>query len=357
MTRPRIALVLGTSTGGVGVHVQSLTRHLVAQGWPVTLCAPASTLALFDFSAARTVAVPIRSAGREMLAVPALRRGTADAALVHAHGLRAATAALLPFARPGPTPVVVTWHNAVLTGGARGAVLGAGERFVARHATVNLAASSDLAVRIDDLGGVVQMAPVAAPRPIPLRSRATVRAELGLTQGQALVVSIGRLHPQKAHDVLIHAAAGWSRRMPAPLVVIAGDGPQQAELADLIRDTGAPVRLLGRRTDVADLLAAADVVALASRWEARPLAVQEAMALGAAVVATDVGGVAQLVGDGAVLVPGGNVAALGAALEELLNDAAERTELGRRAQRQAATWPDENDTVRACVAVYERLLG
>ena len=359
MSRPRIALVLATSTGGVGVHVQSLTRHLVAAGWPVTVCAPASTLALFDFAGARTTVVPVGSAGREPFAVPALRHATGDAALVHAHGLRAgAAAALTALITASPRPLVVTWHNAVLANGLRARVLGAGERFVARRATLNLAASADVAARISRLGArAVEMAPVAAPAPVPARTAAAVRAELGMTDGRPLIVSVGRLHPQKAVDVLIGAAARWSQRGVPPLVVVAGDGPLHAELAQSIAQTGAPVRLLGRRTDVADLLAAADVVALASRWEARPLAVQEAMSLGRAVVATDVGGVAALVGDGAMLVPSGDVGALSTAVARLLDDPAERADLERKALLQARTWPTEDDTARACVAVYQRLLG
>lgn len=362
MTEPtsarRIALVLGTSTGGVGVHVQSLATRLVAAGWPVTVCAPPSTLAVFDFGGVRIAHVPIRSApGLEALAVPALRRATADAALVHAHGLRAGTGAALAGGWHRSKPLVVSWHNAVLAGGARGAVLAAGERFVARSANINLAASADLGARIAAVGGRVELAPVAAPSPQPRRPASAVRADLGLRTDQLLVVSVGRLHRQKAHDVLIRAAAQWTGRSLAPLVVIAGDGPQRTELQMLIGATGAPVRLLGRRTDVADLLSAADVAVSTSRWEARPLAVQEAMALGAAVVATDVGGVAELVGDGAVLVPVGNVEALGAALERLLDNAGERAELSRRGRQQASTWPDEDDTARGCAAVYEELLG
>ena len=354
-------MVLGTSTGGVGVHVESLVRKLVDNDWPVTVCAPASTLALFDFAGARTRVVPIRSAGLELLAVPALRRALRDAAVVHSHGLRAGTAAVLANARP----LVVTWHNAVLAAGARAIVLRAGERLVARRADVNLAASADLAGRIRRLGGRdVQLAPVAAPVPVVRRPAAQVRAELGLgavASGgdgyRPLVVSVGRLHPQKAHDVLVRAAARWTALAVPPLVVLAGDGPQHAELSALIAATGAPVRLLGRRADVGDLLAAADVVVLASRWEARPLAVQEAMALGRAVVATDVGGVAELVGDAALLVAAGDVDSLAAAVADLLADPARRIELGRRALARAGTWPSEQDTARACADVYRRLLG
>jgi glycosyltransferase involved in cell wall biosynthesis len=359
VTGARVALVLGTSTGGVGVHVLSLARRLTADGWPVTVCAPESTHRVFDFGAAGAdlETVPIRGAGLEVFAAPSLRRAVRDASIVHAHGLRAGTTAVL--ARS--SPLVVTWHNAVLAGGPKGAVLALGERLVARGAQVNLAASSDLAARITERGGRdVRLAPVAAPRPRRQRSVSETRAEFDLQSERGdrpLIVCVGRLHPQKAQEVLIEAASRWTELDPVPLVVIAGSGPMQATLAAQVRSTGAPVRLLGRRDDVADLLAAADLVVLPSRWEARPLAVQEAMQLGRSVVATDVGGVRGLVDGAAVLIRPGDVDALDGAVRNLLNDAERRAELGQRAIAVAATWPTENAAADAVTAVYQEILG
>jgi glycosyltransferase involved in cell wall biosynthesis len=348
-----VVLVLGTSTGGVGVHVRSLAEFLVAEGWPVTVAAPTSTLDHFDFAAtgAEVAIVPISGPGREALAVPALRRATRRAALVHAHGLRAGTVGVLARRRP----LVVTWHNAVLARGLRARVLGAGEALVARRATINLVASSDLAARVRRLGGHdVRLAPVAPPVPRPQRSVAEVRAELGLSHGQPLVVSIGRLHSQKSHDVLIAAATGWADLGAS--VVIAGEGPERAGLTAMIERADAPVRLLGHRRDVADLLAAADVVVLASRWEARPLVVQEAMRLGRAVVATDVGGVGELVGPGASIVAAGAPTALADAVRGLLQDPAARARLGTAALVQAAGWPGERDSAEQVAGTYRDLL-
>jgi glycosyltransferase involved in cell wall biosynthesis len=361
MTGPaRVVEVLGTSAGGVGVHVRSLAGLLTAGGWAVTVAAPASTQAVFDFTraGAGVVTVPIGGVGRELLAVPALRRAVRGADVMHAHGLRAGTAAVLTrLTRPRAhrAPLVVTWHNAVLAGGLAGRVLGLGERLVARGATVNLGASADLVDRIRELGGRdVRLGPVAPPTPRPHRGPAAVRTELGVEAGRALVVCAARLHRQKGLDVLVDAAA---RLQGDVLVIVAGDGPLRAELQARIEALGAPVRLLGRRDDVADLLAAADLVVLPSRWEARPLVVQEAMALGRAVVATEVGGVAGLVGDGGRLVPPDDVDALARALGDLLDDDDARAELGRRAAAEAATWPTETDTADAVAAVYRELLG
>jgi glycosyltransferase involved in cell wall biosynthesis len=355
---PRVVEVLGTSAGGVGVHVRSLVTQLITRGWTVTVAAPDVTHALFDFAGAQVVTVPIHGAGRELLAVPALRRAMRGAAIVHAHGLRAGLAAVLARATVGPSrrvPLVVTWHNAVLATGVAGRLLGLGERLVARGAGVNLGVSPDLVERIRALGGRdVRLAPVPPPRPVPVRTREQVRAELGLAPGRALVVCVARLHPQKGLDVLLEAA---SRPAGPPLVVIAGDGPLLAELRAAVRRTQAPVRLLGRRGDVADLLAAADLVVLPSRWEGSPLVLQEAMALGRPVVATDVGGVASLAGDGAQLVPGDDADALAAAMAALLADPRERSELGLRAETVAATWPDERASAATIDRLYRELLG
>src|SRR5664279_3135952 len=157
------------------------------------------------------------------------------------------------------------------------------------------------------------------PRPTwPLASPAAaapgqVRAELG-ADGRPLVLCVARLHPQKGLGTLVAAAAAWRAREPVPLTVIAGSGPLEPVLRAQVEAAGLPVRLLGRRTDVADLLAAADVVVLPSRWEARALAAQEALRAGRPLVATAVGGLPALLGNAAVLVPPDDPAALAAAV-------------------------------------------
>src|SRR5690606_7372307 len=98
---------------------------------------------------------------------------------------------------------VVTWHNAVITRGLRGGASRLAERIVAKAADVTLAASGDLAARASAVGAPdVRLAPIAAPLlPPPTRDRATVRAELGVDADTPLVLSVGRLHPQKGYDV------------------------------------------------------------------------------------------------------------------------------------------------------------
>lgn len=351
MAERSVALVLATSTGGVGQHVLSLANYLVRDSFDVDILGPAATEEVFGFAAtgARFTSVEITSRPRpaDLRAIARLRRLTRHADLVHAHGLRAGALAALA----GRRPLVVTWHN--LVEGRAADVVG---RIAARGATVTLGASADLVRRAAALGaGDARFGPVAAPPlPPPQRSRDEVRSELEVGDGQ-LVVAVGRLHPQKRFDVLIDAAARWLYR--DAVVVIAGDGPERPELEAQIRRTAAPVRLLGRRTDVADLFAAADLAVLTSTWEARALVAQEAMRSGVPLVATAVGGMPELVEDGAVLVAPGNVDAFEIACRRLLDDPQAAAALGKRALEVSKHWPDEEESARQVAAVYGELLS
>jgi glycosyltransferase involved in cell wall biosynthesis len=226
---------------------------------------------------------------------------------------------------------------------------------------VTLAASPDLAHRARELGARdVRYSPVAAPARTPLRrDRESVRAELG-ARDRPLVLAVGRLAEQKDYPLLLDAARLLAGRDPVPLVVIAGEGPLRGALARRIEGERLPVRLLGERDDVADLLAAADVVAMTSSWEARPLVAQEALAAGVPLVATAVGGVSDLVGDAALLVApevGAGAAQVAAAVSRVLDSPALAAELVERGRRRAASWPGEDDTVAAVLSAYTAALA
>jgi glycosyltransferase involved in cell wall biosynthesis len=114
----------------------------------------------------------------------------------------------------------------------------------------------------------------------------------------------------------------------------------------------APVSLLGRRSDVPDLLLGADLAVVTSEWEARQLFAQEALAAGVPLVTTAVGGLPGLVDDAAVLIPPDDVDALDKAVRELLADPAKLADYAARGRARAATWPTESDTVDAVRAAY-----
>jgi glycosyltransferase involved in cell wall biosynthesis len=358
----RIGLVLASSTGGVGRHVASLVRGLVEAGHQVTVCGPAAADAQFHFSglgaAFAVVEIPASPQPRDAAAVRGLGRllRTARIDLIHAHGLRAGLVAAL--ARPRECPLVVTWHNQPLATGLRRRVYGPLERFVARSADVTLGASTDLVERIGQLGARdVRLSAVAAPSlPPPSRSPGELREELSIDPDQPVLLSVGRLHPQKGYDTLVAASSRWRARTPRPAVLIAGSGPAYLGLANQISTLRAPVSLLGHREDIADLLALADLAVISSVWEARQLFAQEALRAGVPLVATDVGGLPELLGSDAVLVPPQDVDALDSAVRGLLDDPSLRAGYVARGLARAGTWPTEKDTVAQLIGVYSQLL-
>ncbi|WP_406287833.1 glycosyltransferase family 4 protein [Embleya sp. NBC_00896] len=360
--RLRVVLLLGSAAGGVGVHVASLVRGLSAHGVAVTVAAPAETKAQFAFGAAGARFVPVEIGSSphpfDEATARALREAATGAHVVHAHNLRAALAAAgaLGRRRPGRTPLVLTLHNAVLATGLRAIPAHLMEKRAVRAADVVLGASDDLVDRARHLGaGDARLGPVGAPLlPAPRRDRAAVRAELGGTE-RPILVAVGRLAPQKSYPLLLDAARRWTALDPVPLVAIAGDGPLREDLQARIDAEHLPVRLLGHRDDIADLLSAADVAVLPSQWEARSLAAQEALRAGVPLVATAVGGLPELLGDAAVLVPHGDADALADAVSALLADDGRRAALGEAGRARAQAWPDESDTVDQILRVYESL--
>jgi glycosyltransferase involved in cell wall biosynthesis len=348
--RGSVVLVVASSTGGIGQHVASLARGLVAAGCTVLVCGPSAVDQHFGFTAGgiefAVVEIPADPGPQDSGAIRQLRRAIAgrDADVIHAHGLRAAFVASV--ARTG-VPLVVTWHNAVLARGLKGQAGALLERIVARNAALTLGASDDLVQRAVALGARnARLGPVATPQLAPpRRTRSAVRAEFGLRGDTPLILSVGRLHPQKHYDLLIDAAARWRDLTPAPVVVIAGSGPSYMPLAQRASMLHAPVHLLGHRNDVPDLLLGADLAVITSDWEARQLFAQETLHAGVPLVTTAVGGLPGLVGDAAVQIPPNDLDALDGAVRRLLGDPALRADYAARGPRQAATWPGEDDVV------------
>ncbi|MFJ5731461.1 glycosyltransferase family 4 protein [Streptomyces paradoxus] len=358
----RTVQVLGGGNAASSAHVRSLAAGLVARGVKVTVCAPYEADRAYDFSGAGAdhVHVPRSS---DPVSVAALRAACAHADLVHAHGLHASFRTVLALSgRRVRTPLVVTWHDRAHADGARAHMLRVLERRVVKAATVVLGTTSALVDRARLTGARdARLAAVALPGPPrsrepddPDRRRPKVRAELGAI-GRPLLMAVGSLERHRGYDVLLDAARAWRRLDPVPLVVIAGEGPLRGELQGRIEEEGLPVRLIGRRDDITDLLAAADLALLPSRWEARSVLAQEALYARVPLVATDVGGIPELVGDAAELVPYGDARALADSVVRLLGDRARRDLLADRGARQAATWPTEDETVAQVLSVYDEL--
>lgn len=355
----RILLVLGMSAGGVGTHVRGLAAGLVAAGHEVVVAGPAEAIETFDLAGTGAVVQAVRIAERpdprrDATAVAAIRRLGRDADVVHAHGLRAGALACLATLRSG-VPVVVTLHNAAPSGRLSRAVYAALERIVARRAAVALGVSRDLVERMLTLGARhTGLAVVPAPPPPQVtRDAARVRVEIDVPQGISLVVSVGRLAAQKDFDTLLDAVAlVRSAGTSGFLAVIAGDGPLEHHLLRRIVTELVPARLVGRRDDVPDLLAAADVVVSSARWEGQPVWLQEALLVGAAIVATDVGGTGDTLRGAGLLVPGADPQALADGIRLLLSDPEERARQQALSRAAAARLPSAEDAVASALSTY-----
>ncbi|MFF4834209.1 glycosyltransferase family 4 protein [Streptomyces sp. NPDC001315] len=356
----RTVQVLGGGNAGSSAHVRSLTAGLAARGVRVTVCAPDEADHLYDFTGAGAEHVHVPRSS-DPGSVAALRAACAEADLVHAHGLHASFRAVLALSGRR-TPLVVTWHDRAHAEGARAHLVRLLERRVVKAATVVLGTTSALVDRARRTGARdARLAAVALPGPRspvepedPDRRRPKTRAELGAT-GRPLLMAVGSLDPHRGYEVLLDASRAWRRRDPVPLVVIAGEGPLRAVLQRRIEDEGLPVRLIGRRDDVGELIAAADLALLPSRWESRSVFAQEALHARVPLVATGVGGIPELVGDAAELVPYGDAEALSEAVVRLLDDPGHRELLTEKGARQAATWPTEDETVAQVLSVYDEL--
>ena len=191
-------------------------------------------------------------------------------------------------------------------------------------------------------------------------AESTIRSELALSPEDHLVVTVGNLYPVKGHRVLLDAAALLSSQHPNLHVAIAGRGELAAALAEQARELGFAGRLhlLGLRSDVANVLAAADVFVLPSLSEGLPLALLEAMCAARPIVASAVGEVPVALAAGAagLLVEPGNATALAAALHRVLANRFEAQLLGKSAQARAAAEYGIARMVTRYAALYERLL-
>ena len=329
----RVLLVRPTASGGLAAHVDQEHALLAAAGREVS-------------------EAPVRIRERpdpveDLRTVRTLRRmlRTSDAPLaLHAHGLRAG--ALAAAAMPGHRRhrLVVTLHNRTVGSPAVRAVGAVLLRFLVRGADTVLGVSPDLAdaarrAGARDVRHAIIPAPVSAPAPAPGTVPAPPSSETGHAGLDVLVIA--RLAPQKGlHDLL--DAAGMLDRSRAHRIRIAGDGPLHDELERRILEERLPVELLGRRHDIPELLTTCDLVVSAAHWEGQPVALQEALRAGRAIVATDAGGTRWVTGEAAHLVPVGDPAALAEAIAAL-HDPAARRGAEEASRRRALDLPTPQD--------------
>jgi glycosyltransferase involved in cell wall biosynthesis len=279
--------------------------------------------------------------------------------VLHAHMPRASVPGAV-LARLAQVPVVVSHeHGSRLEGKIIRPFLD--RQIVGRMSTTILAVSAWDRRQLIEREGIpaerIDVLPNAIPPP-PEESAASLE-DLGVPPGTPLIGAIGRLYEVKGYDYLIRAVALLKARGRPVYCVIAGIGPEEQRLRDLIAELGVSgeVGLIGRRDDVPSVVRALDVAVMCSRWEGSPLAVIEYMALAAPIVATRVGGIPELIEDGVhgLLVTPEDPGALADGIQRLLDDRALAARLGSAARERQRTEYDLDVTVAKLERMYLEL--
>jgi glycosyltransferase involved in cell wall biosynthesis len=189
---------------------------------------------------------------------------------------------------------------------------------------------------------------------------ANLRRQLGARDGDVLILSMARLAADKGLQYLIEAAALLPRTQRRFQLAIAGDGPVRAQLEQRARQLGVAsrVKFLGFREDVADLLAACDLVALPSLREGLSIALLEAMAAGKPIIATSIGSHREVAAQAEIarLVPPGDVPALLAAILEFAQDPAVAAGLGTSARALFQSSYTEDRMLESYLQLYSGLV-
>ena len=346
----RVLVVSGIwppDVGGPASHAPDVAAYLREHGHDVEVVTTASSAPAPEAYPVHWVSRSLPKGVLHVRAAAEIARAARRAGVVYTTGMFTRTAAACSTAgRPfvvkltgDPAFERARWRHSVggdvssFQQGGSGAEAAALRRV--RNATLRRAAHvfcpsgflADLAVSWGVDRARVSVLPNPAPEPPVLASREELRRGLGL-DGPTLAFA-GRLGPQKALGVALDALA----RVEGVALVVAGDGEERESLEARATELelGDRVRFLGAlpRDRVLELFAAADAAILCSAWENFPHTVVEALAVGTPVIATDVGGVPEVVTDGAngLLVPAGDAAALGAAIERFFADESLRERL------------------------------
>lgn len=231
---------------------------------------------------------------------------------------------------------------------------------------LNTAVSSDVRDQFIEKGAVDARQISVLPNGIPTsvfrhynNARSAIAQELHISEDTFMIVAVGRLEAPKDYPNLLRALQMLKEHHPSFVALIVGEGTLRSSLHSLCRELGVEdvVRFVGLRSDIPNFLSAADIFVLPSEWEGLPRVVGEAMACQAAIVATDSGGVRELTGDTAVLVPPRDSRALYVALHRLLlAPRSEREHMGERARQRIIEQFSLEAVISEWLKTYEKFV-
>jgi glycosyltransferase involved in cell wall biosynthesis len=337
----RILIVSQVTVDGVAVCVRDLVQAAIGAGYQVTVACPEAghLSAWVRQRGAAWEQLEMRRSPHpsDILAMMRLRRLARTHDLVHLHSSKAGVAGRLAVASLGPRrpPVVFTPHGwSWLVGGRLAPLYRWTERIVLPLATTVIAVSEE--ERAHGQAVLGRRAARILVNPNGVDSRRFSPEGPAADRPQApLLVCVGRLCHARAPDVAVSALA--LMRTPSARLRLVGDGEDRAAVEELVTALGLDgrVEFSGFRPEPAPDLRAADVVVIPSRYDGMALVLLEAMACGAAIVATRVPGTSAL-GEAGQLVPVEDPRSLAEAVDALLADPQRRQRLGAAARAQVA---------------------
>ncbi|WP_276121329.1 glycosyltransferase [Pararhizobium qamdonense] len=294
MTRRSHRIVLATDSldpSGMGEHMLTLGRSLQPQ-FDVTLAAYGDMELLAKAAACGLAVKAIGDIGAFELWLR-----SSGVALLHVHaGIGWEGHAIANAGLACAVPVIRTEHLPyLLTDTEQREQYARESKALSHHITV----SESSRASFQENGVDAQRITVVRNGIFALPEARSAKAELGL-EGKTVLLTVARFSKQKDHGSLIRALPAVVAADPSVVLLLVGKGEEMQAVQALVEDLslGMNVRFLGHRTDIAELMASADLFVLPSQFEGLPLAVLEAMSLGLPVVATRIGGTVEALGTG-----------------------------------------------------------
>jgi glycosyltransferase involved in cell wall biosynthesis len=338
-----VELSVGQRERGHDVHVVTTLDPGTEVGHPLL-----ETLGTNRISA-HTILVRSRQYLRERKALRKLLL-TYEADVVHTHGFRSDVLHGRLAQHLGC--IHVTTLHGFVGGSARARLYEWLQVRAAVLADVAIAVSLPIVRRLEQAGvRSVELLRNAVSPPADAMSRLEARRALGLPLNDPIIGWVGRLSPEKGPDLFIEAMKRTPNRVHGAII---GEGPMMSMLEEGVRssDQTRRLHLLGSRANARRYLAAFDVLALTSRTEGTPMILLEAMWQGIPIVATAVGGVPDVVGNGeAILCADGDAEGIAVALARLAESEDQRHSLARKASDTVRstfdrnTWIDRHDSI------------
>jgi len=344
-------MVVRPASGGIRQHIITLARQLTRKGVTVAIAAPSTFLSTLPRDLAELASFPVEIAGstnpaKDVLAAYHLTKVIAGGYdLIHSHGLRAGLVTSMSISGQH-VPHLVTFHNLLSTGLATRSAL----TFIASCTQGFIAVSPAIAVSLKAMAPRIQRTVI--PNGIPIaefqRQPGARPSVFELDKNGPTVGCVARLSKEKGVDLFL----GVARLIPDVHFLVAGDGPDLAMLQSL---APANVEFAGRVANVRDVYQALDVLVVPSRSEGQGIVALEALASGIPVVASNVGGLAEMLTDKktALLVPVGDVPAIAQSVQHILHNPVLRDLLIENGRDLVARLYSDDQMLTSTLTVYD----